>query len=1285
MGIFLYSLVLLAGVTGTAQKIAEVKLLTSDGQRVVLDFIPGEFNLTDNQQGVRVQIAGMGSLSQPGEPHLPGMTVLAGVAQKGAVRLSYSVEEERFDNLWVSPAVGLTPHPVEPGPMYQKDQFWPGEFAEVERVELVRGVRVAWIRINPVQFNPIQRRLRMAKRLRIEIDFSQPAELRSNPDALDSVLARVLVNPEALNWKVAVQVAETTSFFSRFGVWYKIKTETTGVYQIKAKELEDAGLDLSTIDPRTLRIFSIGRYKINGPYPDTMVEVPIWVAGEADGKFDQKDYILFYAQAPSDWNDSLTRWEENYYTRNRVFWLTWGTGAGRRMEVLSGAGAVTPLSRAQMRYRIEEDLQCPARGGLLWVWERFNSSVNNARFYSLFTLPNRDSLKKLVVRFYGKSDKQSDYYPTVLRLNGVVLDTVQIRAARENVQPSTFVFESIPVLAGAGQRRTDTLEIELINPGDVYLDYIEVNCVDRLELTNSQPALRFYCYGQQEFKVTGADQNTLLFDVSDPWAPKMITGFELNGQELKFKVPGSGVRQIYCIRVGGFKKVLSLAARSPGWLRRAGERAEYYIVCADELLLAARLFARYRDGNIPGIENARVSAVGLGSIYDEYAFGMEEPGAIKAFFSAKRPAYGLLLGDATYDYKDNFKLGKKPSVPAYEIGFDLDYEVYNQFVKAVDAWYADFDGEGTSPDMILARMTARTPFEVRQFLEKVRGYEQQIPGLWARRLLLLGDDEYLGDPDDPRKRESFIHIRGCEQMVPFVQNYLDIIKVYLTEFPWDGNTKPKARAELLRQLNNGALLWVFFGHGAGFQLCHERAFHIDDVPSVKNRLQLPVAFFGSCGVGRFDDTRYEAIAEELVRVPEGGIATMGASKATFSSTNEQFARTLLGKMVEDPGQTVGASFYAAWLTPGNYLYILFGDPVIRLRMPVVDSEITVIPDTLYPGGIVNWQVNPSPSQGYFSLRATEAERGRFYRSFESITYTLPGEEVFRISGKYSDRPITGSFVVPRMTYQDTVVVGNGWYARNRNSCQVAGLVVERNQVYGVVSPPLYLDTTFAISSDTKGPEITVFADQRHLKMGDTTWVPKRFTMHGVLTDPGGILLVTHPNYGLSFYLGDPSRRVELSDYFNYDANSTSSGRFSYPVEMGQELDSLVIFAADNYLNRRVAVYYLKSDLRAGLRIDSCLVYPNPVENRAFFTFWLSQSALVTVKIFTIAGRLVQILGPVGCGFGYNQIEWNGLDRDGQSLANGVYLYRIEARSAESAGTGVQTRTVSFRDRFIVRK
>jgi hypothetical protein len=54
---------------------------------------------------------------------------------------------------------------------------------------------------------------------------------------------------------------------------------------------------------------------------------------------------------------------------------------------------------------------------------------------------------------------------------------------------------------------------------------------------------------------------------------------------------------------------------------------------------------------------------------------------------------------------------------------------------------------------------------------------------------------------------------------------------------------------------------------------------------------------------------------------------------------------------------------------------------------------------------------------------------------------------------------------------------------------------------------------------------------------------------------------------------------------------------------------------------------------------------------------------------------------VPCGFDYNQIEWDGRDKDGQPLANGVYLYKLDARATGSSPR--DSRSASFRDKFIV--
>jgi flagellar hook assembly protein FlgD len=71
-------------------------------------------------------------------------------------------------------------------------------------------------------------------------------------------------------------------------------------------------------------------------------------------------------------------------------------------------------------------------------------------------------------------------------------------------------------------------------------------------------------------------------------------------------------------------------------------------------------------------------------------------------------------------------------------------------------------------------------------------------------------------------------------------------------------------------------------------------------------------------------------------------------------------------------------------------------------------------------------------------------------------------------------------------------------------------------------------------------------------------------------------------------------------------------------------------------------------------------------NGIWVTFVLSQSAKTTIKIYTIAGRLVKVIPDIPGRAGYNQKFWNGKDEYGDELSNGVYLVYILAEG--SSGT-----------------
>ena len=69
------------------------------------------------------------------------------------------------------------------------------------------------------------------------------------------------------------------------------------------------------------------------------------------------------------------------------------------------------------------------------------------------------------------------------------------------------------------------------------------------------------------------------------------------------------------------------------------------------------------------------------------------------------------------------------------------------------------------------------------------------------------------------------------------------------------------------------------------------------------------------------------------------------------------------------------------------------------------------------------------------------------------------------------------------------------------------------------------------------------------------------------------------------------------------------------------------------------------------------IYPNPVLNSTTISFSLSQSEIVSLKIYDMTGRLVTTLTDATFEEGNNEIVWNAND-----VNAGIYFLRMEAGS-----------------------
>lgn len=84
-------------------------------------------------------------------------------------------------------------------------------------------------------------------------------------------------------------------------------------------------------------------------------------------------------------------------------------------------------------------------------------------------------------------------------------------------------------------------------------------------------------------------------------------------------------------------------------------------------------------------------------------------------------------------------------------------------------------------------------------------------------------------------------------------------------------------------------------------------------------------------------------------------------------------------------------------------------------------------------------------------------------------------------------------------------------------------------------------------------------------------------------------------------------------------------------------------------------------------------YPNPMKEQTSFIFNLlgSESPLNSkIKIYTVTGRLIKEINFLPT-IGYNQINWDGRDNDGDVIANGTYLYKFIAEDNSKKETAIQ--------------
>ncbi|MDZ7623240.1 MAG: C25 family cysteine peptidase [Ignavibacteriaceae bacterium] len=418
-----------------------------------------------------------------------------------------------------------------------------------------------------------------------------------------------------------------------------------------------------------------------------------------------------------------------------------------------------------------------------------------------------------------------------------------------------------------------------------------------------------------------------------------------------------------------YSTVDSIVADIPSDLRNITNGADYIIITHHKFKDVANQLANLRSTNFPdeNIPNPRIQIVYVQDIYDEFSFGFLEPKSLREFtkyafdnWETPAPAYVVLLGDMSYDYRALLATSRPnfiPSIPIYTTQ-------YGQ--AASDNLIVAVVGNDAAPDLAIGRLSIETVAEGNILLQKLTDYPDDPTKPWKQNVLLLASGLSLQDETQFGFNDASLYL-GNTYVIPqgYAASYVFRFPSKPEHEPYQGEG-PKIREEI----NKGAVLVNYYGHGGGYQW--DLVFTNDDIYLLENEGRLPVILSVTCYTAHFDNQ--DVFGEQFNKVPgKGSIGFYGSSGLTYWGVGTAINRELFDEIFNKRNFITGKAFMNSKnRVPAGGLYgtqinllTYLGDPVMKLALPnypdfaLKSSDISLIPENPLLGDSIQVKINIS--------------------------------------------------------------------------------------------------------------------------------------------------------------------------------------------------------------------------------------------------------------------------------------------------------------------------------------
>lgn len=927
---------------------------------------------------VSVQVLADDALHLPGQVDLPPVQVLA-PAPEGAE---------------VGRPVAVATAP-DPG-IYGHDALYPEAVARITDDAWLRDQRVVRLAVHPYQYNPARRTVHLHRHVRLAVTFTAPAvgpgtddgppaiaptaaRARSAPSTglnpFEAALRTMLLNGEvAKRWRTAsppvtgavgggttapamdraidrpdgpgAQLTQSGEGSTR----YRIRVDRDAMVQVTYADLKAAGMAVDAVDPRQLALSSQGQ------------DVAIEVRGEADGRFDPGDALVFYGQRfrgqPETIHLGSTAFPgivtEGKYTDTRVYWLAAEGPPGPRMPSVDASPTDTLATPANFPAvaRFDEPRFWWTYHWInddTWFSDRIsiNQVVTRSYAIDLPGLAGPDAAAAVRARFAARSGGTAHH----IRLS---VNQVPAGELRWDGVGGALAIDDLPQSALREGSNSVDLTV-LLDPArtndDIYFDWLEIAYPRRFGAVTNTLAFALPTGERRQYAIDGFDDPAMaVYDLSVATRPVRLDG-------VRRVTAGRATRAVFeaAGKIGApFLAVATSALAPPQAMTRVdppatdwrdpSHGADYIIITHPEFRAAADRLASHRKA-----EGMRVAVVDLdAAFFDAFSDGIYTPRAIRSFLAwayaqwqPPAPAYVVLLGDGHFNLK-HFP-GEYGNPPPIYMPPNLEFVDPVQGEVDSSNRLAAIVGDDVLPDMAIGRIPVTSAAEAEAVVDKIIAYERAGPQAWGRRHLFVADDT-------PDSAGDFVAL--SEQMIAqSLPPGAKVDRIYLDDFldrTCGGEICPEgvaaARNAITSTLNiTGALLVNFIGHGALERWTHQAIFSNPDVAALHNGDRLPVVLSWTCLDGYWDHPSRTSLAETLLRAPDAGaVATFSPTGLGVATGHHILGHAMVQAMAEK-GARLGPASVAGKLALFGYssvyyrslidTYTVVGDPALLLQIP----------------------------------------------------------------------------------------------------------------------------------------------------------------------------------------------------------------------------------------------------------------------------------------------------------------------------------------------------------------